>query len=94
MSDDESLLGEEVLSVTDELVRQALNGSWSQLLDTMAQRRALLENLCAGMEWLEGDGLLAALAAAMAESEQAMTRVFAHAMADLSRAYSPSSILH
>lgn len=67
-----------VLSATDELVADALQGHWSKVLDGVEQRRRVMQHLANGNIT---DTRVAALEAAVTESEQAIMRVVAHAIA-------------
>jgi hypothetical protein len=68
-----------VLSATDALVADALQGRWTKVLDGVEQRRRVMQDL---MErGRVGDNNVAALEAAVSESEQAIMRVVAHAIA-------------
>ncbi len=68
-----------VLSATDGLVEDALQGRWTQVLDGVEQRRRVMQDLMdAGSV---SDSNVAALEAAVTESEQAIMRVVAHAIA-------------
>lgn len=69
-----------VMDCTDELVSCALQADWSGVLDVMELRRRLLQQIIdadAGHFNLE----VAALTAAVEESERALMRVIAHAIA-------------
>lgn len=70
----------QVMACTDELTGYALQADWSSVLDVMERRRRLLQQLIDG-----SDGQLnpevAALSAAVEESERALMRVIAHAVA-------------
>ncbi|MES1195859.1 MAG: hypothetical protein ABUL58_02840 [Steroidobacter sp.] len=68
-----------VLSATDELVADALKGRWSKVLDGVEQRRRVMQNLVETGQ--VADTNVAALEAAVTESEQAIMRVVAHAIA-------------
>lgn len=68
-----------VLSATDELVADALQGHWTKVLDGVEQRRRVMQHLVEGGNI--GDSKVAALEAAVTESEQAIMRVVAHAIA-------------
>ncbi len=71
---------QQVMDCTDELVVHALKADWSTVLDVMERRRCLLQQVidsdagCGSCEVL-------ALSAAVEESERAMMRVIAHAIA-------------
>ena len=68
-----------VLSATDHLVADALQGRWTKVLDGVEQRRRVMQDLLdAGQV---SDNNVAALEAAVTESEQAIMRVVAHAIA-------------
>ena len=77
------LIAEEVLSTTDDLVRYAMEGSWSQVMETIERRRLLLRDMHADPALSKDGGLLAALTAAVAESEQVLAHVVAHAVDEL-----------
>jgi len=68
-----------VLSATDELVADALQGRWTKVLDGVEQRRRVMQDLVGTGK--VSDGNVAALEAAVTESEQAIMRVVAHAIA-------------
>lgn len=68
-----------VLSATDELVEDALQGRWTKVLDGVEQRRRVMQDLVEGGKF--SDNNVAALEAAVTESEQAIMRVVAHAIA-------------
>ena len=68
-----------VLSATDEMVEDALQGRWSKVLDGVEQRRRVMQDLVEAGK--VSDSNVAALEAAVTESEQAIMRVVAHAIA-------------
>jgi len=68
-----------VLSATDELVEDALQGRWTKVLDGVEQRRRVMQDLVDNGD--VNDSNVAALEAAVTESEQAIMRVVAHAIA-------------
>ena len=70
----------QVMDCTTELVDYALKADWSSVLDVMDQRRRLLQQV------IDSDAghfnpELAALTSAVEESERALMRVIAHAIA-------------
>ncbi len=69
-----------VLACTDALVNQALQANWNGVLDGMQERRRLLQIVIDN-----DDGRLhlevSALSTSVEESERAMMRVIAHAIA-------------
>lgn len=70
----------QVMDCTNELVNQALQANWTSVLDGMDTRRQLLQQV------MDLDGgyrnpQVAALSAAVEESERALMRVIAHAIA-------------
>jgi hypothetical protein len=67
-----------VISCTNELVELALKADWSGVLDGMDGRRQLLQQIMDG-DRLDPDVL--ALSEAVEESERALMRVVAHAIA-------------
>lgn len=71
---------ERVIACTNELVNLALQANWSGVLDGMDERRRLLQDVIDS-----GQGhfnpKVAALTAAVEESERALMRVVAHAIA-------------
>lgn len=73
------LLLQGVLSATDELVENALQGRWTKVLDGVEQRRRVMQDLAD--DGRINDSNVAALEAAVTESEQAIMRVVAHAIA-------------
>lgn len=79
-------LAHQVLSITDELVQRALDEAWSDLFDIIDRRRALLHSMHEFAEFSGGDSCLAALTAAVTESEKAVARVVAHAIVGASAA--------
>jgi len=68
-----------VLSATDELVEDALQGRWTKVLDGVEQRRRVMQDLVDAGTVSQNNA--AALEAAVTESEQAIMRVVAHAIA-------------
>jgi len=75
----EHVLLQGVLSATDELVSDALQGRWTKVLDGVEQRRRTMQDLMDSGK--VSDNNAAALEAAVTESEQAIMRVVAHAIA-------------
>jgi hypothetical protein len=75
----EHVLLQGVLSATDELVADALQGRWTKVLDGVEQRRRVMQDLMDSGK--VSDNNAAALEAAVTESEQAIMRVVAHAIA-------------
>jgi len=75
----ERVLLQGVLSATDELVADALQGRWTKVLDGVEQRRRVMQDLMGSGK--VSDNNAAALEAAVTESEQAIMRVVAHAIA-------------
>ncbi len=67
-----------VLNCTSKLVEDAMHGNWLRVLEGMDERRRLMEML--NTDDGEHDGRIAAVHAAVAESEQAFARVVAHAV--------------
>lgn len=79
-SDDQRRLSLKVLASTDEVVQYALQGAWEEMFDVVERRRALLQTLHEFSMFSGVDSSLAALTAAVTESEKAVTRVVAHAI--------------
>lgn len=79
-SEEQRRLARQVLAITDEAVCCALEGAWEELLDVVERRRALLHSLQEFAVFSGPDSALAALSAAVSESERAVTRVVAHAI--------------
>ncbi len=70
----------QVMDCTDELVRYALQADWGNVLDGMEQRRRLLQQVIDSDAGQFNPEVLA-LNAAVEESERALMRVIAHAIA-------------
>lgn len=69
-----------VIACTDTLVNQALQANWTEVLDGMQERRRLLQVVIDNDDGrLQAEVL--ALQSAVEESERAMMRVIAHAIA-------------
>jgi hypothetical protein len=75
---DESL--QRVIACTNELVDHALRANWNEVLDGMEARRNLLQSVMADEAGRHNNEVFA-LSAAVAESERALMRVVAHAIA-------------
>lgn len=77
-------LRQEIIASTQKLVELALAAQWAEVLDGLAARRQLLQTMIdhhadSGVEHDSSE--LSALSAAVAESERALMRVIAHAIA-------------
>jgi hypothetical protein len=73
-------LMQSVLSCTSILVHDAMHGNWGKVLDGVDQRRHYLQRLLDSNEMAHNASVLA-LQAAVDESERAIVRVVAHAIA-------------
>ena len=85
-------LMQSVLSYTSAVVYQAMQGNWSKVLDTVDQRRHVLELLLTDAAH-HGD-CIDALQSAVEESERAVARVVAHAIADARRPGATSAMFN
>jgi hypothetical protein len=70
---------EQVMTCTDELVELALQANWGGVLDGIEARRRLLQTIVDREAVMNPQ--LSALSAAVSESERALMRVVAHAIA-------------
>jgi hypothetical protein len=70
----------QVMDCTDALVDYALKADWSSVLDVIERRRRLLQRVI-DSDAGNFDSEVSALSAAVTESERAMIRVIAHAIA-------------
>ena len=70
---------EQILDCTNKLVELALNANWAAVLDGMDGRRRMLQILVDASQ--PASEQIVALQAAVAESERALMRVIAHAIA-------------
>lgn len=80
MLDTSQQLVQRVLSCTSILVHDAMHGNWGKVLDGVEQRRHYLQRLLDSNELTRNESVLA-LQAAVDESERAIVRVVAHAIA-------------
>lgn len=80
MGSDQATVMKRVIACTDELVELALEANWPAVLDGIDSRRRLLQTLVE-RESNALDPEVSALSAAVCESERALMRVVAHAIA-------------
>lgn len=73
-------LMQSVLSYTSIVVHEAMLGNWGKVLDNVEQRRQVLQRLLAANDGRHRDSV-SALQSAVEESERAVMRVVAHAIA-------------
>ncbi len=82
-----------IIAATNELVEQALRADWSGVLDGMSARRGLLQRLL-DLDCGRCRPEVTALSAAVAESERALMRVIAHAIASSRRQGAEFAMYH
>jgi hypothetical protein len=73
-------LMESVMSYTSVVVHEAMHGNWNKVLDSVEQRRHVMDRLVAANDGRHAE-CVSALLSAVEESERAVTRVVAHAIA-------------
>jgi hypothetical protein len=71
---------ERILESTNNMVRLALHEQWYELLDCMDERAQLMQQLSI-MATDRDDRLVSALSKSVCESERAMNKIMAHAIA-------------
>lgn len=86
-------LMQRIVAITHELVELSMQADWNAVLDRMEARRSLLQELMDGNQG-EVSVQLPALAAAVAESERALMRVVAHAIAGSRRSGAEYAMYH
>lgn len=77
-------LMQSVLSYTSAVVHEAMQGNWNKVLDTVDQRRQVMDRLVA-INCSHYAECINALRSAVEESERAVARVVAHAIASSRR---------
>lgn len=82
-----------VMACTHELVNQALRADWSRVLDGMGARRRLLQCVI-DHDFGYCSPQVAALSTAVEESERALMRVIAHAIASSRRRNAMHAMYH
>lgn len=73
-------LMESVMSYTSVVVHEAMHGNWNKVLDSVELRRHMMDRLIAANDGRHAE-CVSALLSAVEESERAVTRVIAHAIA-------------
>lgn len=86
-------LMESVVSYTAVVVNDALEGNWNRLLDNVDQRRRVLDRLLVANDGRHA-ACIHALQSAVEESERAVARVIAHAIASSRRPGAMFAMLH